>query len=98
MTVRKALNRIRALIDMGVYTQVNTRGFLGSRFDRRTAWCTKLLEKDLIHFVASDCHNCRERKPVMKTAGGKMLEIAGEETVERIVKTNVIKLIQNKYI
>lgn len=96
--LQKELERVKKLMDLGVYMQVNARSFLGGRFHKRTAWCIKLLENQMIHFVASDCHNCEGRKPIMKTAVRRMLELTDEETVERIVQTNVIKLIQNKYI
>ncbi|MCB6992245.1 protein tyrosine phosphatase [bacterium 210820-DFI.6.37] len=96
--LQKELESVKKLVDLGVYIQVNARSFLGGRFDRRTAWCTKLLENGLIHFVASDCHNCEGRRPIMETAVKRMLELTDEKNVERIVQTNVIKLMQNKYI
>lgn len=96
------IDRVKELVEMGAYVQVNARSFLSERFDkraaRRVAWCTELLQNDLVHFIASDCHSCGKRSPIMETAVVKLLELADRETVYRIVHTNVIKLMQNKYI
>lgn len=96
--LQKELDFVQELVENGVYVQVNARSFLGGRFDKRTAWCLKLFENDLIHFIASDCHNCEARRPVMQEAVEKLLAHGTEEAVKRIVQTNVIHLAQNKYI
>lgn len=96
--LQKDLERVRELINLGGYMQVNARSFLGKRFDKRTAWCTKLLKNRMIHFIASDCHNCDSRSPMMKTAVSRMLELTDEENVYNIVHNNIVKLVQNKYI
>lgn len=96
------MDRVKELVEMGAYVQVNARSFLSGRFDKRaakrTAWCTELLQNGLVHFIASDCHSCGNRSPIMETAVMKLLELTDKETVYRIVHTNVIKLMQNKYI
>lgn len=98
VALQKKLPEVRSLVDMGAYIQVNTRNFLKGSLDKRAAWSKKLLKNDLIHFVASDCHDSRARTPVMKSAIEKMLDIAGKEAVECIVSTNVNKLMANQYI
>lgn len=96
--LQKKLDEIKELIELGAYIQVNTNSFMGGKFDKRTAWCTRLLREGCIHFVASDCHNCTSRKPLMKTAVQRMIALSDEETVERIVHTNVLKIVRNQYI
>ena len=96
--LRREWDRVRELVENGVYIQVNARSFLGGRFDKRTSWCLKLFEQDLIHFIASDCHNCESRAPIFQTAVEKLLSCGSEEAVKRIVHTNVIQLSKNNYI
>ena len=96
--LRGQLACVEELISLGAYMQVNARSFLGGRFDKRTAWCSKLLSNDLIHFIASDCHDSEVRTPIMDTAVKKMLEKTDEQTIDRIIRTNLIKLIKNKFI
>ncbi len=94
----REMDRIYELIDEGAYMQVNTRGFLRGKRDKRAAWCRALLEEGVIHFVASDCHSSMGRSPIMDSALTEMIKLAGEEEVKRIVNTNIIKLIRNEYI
>lgn len=94
----REMDRIYELIDEGAYMQVNARGFLGGKRDKRAAWCRALLEEGVIHFIASDCHSPMGRSPVMDSALIEMIKIVGEDEVKRIVNTNIIKLIRNEYI
>ncbi|MBC6679576.1 CpsB/CapC family capsule biosynthesis tyrosine phosphatase [Zhenpiania hominis] len=92
------ISRVKELIEQGAYIQVNTRGFIQKKREERSLWCWELLETGLIHFIASDCHNMRERKPIMKTAIREMVKLAGEEAVKEIVYANIFKLLKNEYI
>lgn len=94
----RELDRVHELIGMGAYTQVNVRGFLAGRFDKRGSWCRNLLKDNAVHFVASDCHNSSRRTPVMRSAVEAMIKTAGEDRVRQIVNTNIIKLIRNEFI
>ena len=94
----RELDRVHELIELGAYTQVNARGFLAGRFEKRGGWCRNLLKDDAIHFIASDCHDSVSRTPVMRSAVDAMLKAAGEEKVKKIVNTNIIRLIRNEFI
>lgn len=96
--LRKDVSLVKSLIESGAYIQINTNSFMGGRRDKRTTWCFQLLKESCIHFVASDCHNCTGRKPLMKTAVERMIKLSDYDTVERIVHTNVVKLLKNQYI
>ena len=90
--------RVRSLIEQGAYMQVNARGFVMKKKDKRAIWCRSLLRSGLIHFIASDCHGIRERKPIMRTAIKEMVRIAGVRAVNEIVDANILKLIKDEYI
>lgn len=94
----KDIERVHELIEMGAYIQVNARGFLSGRFDKRGAWCKHMLQEGVIHFIASDCHDTLRRTPVMKSAVEEMIRQVGEAEVKRIVNTNIVKLIRNEFI
>ena len=96
--LRRDVEEVRRLMDAGAYIQINTNSFMGSRRDRRTAWCAQLLRERCVHFVASDCHNCGSRKPLMETAVRRMIAMSDVQTVKRIVHTNVMRLVKNQYI
>ena len=96
--LQKEPERIRELKRIGAYMQVNARGFLGGKRDRRAALCRSLLEEGLIDFIASDCHDTELRSPVMCSAVERMVDFVGKAEVKRIVNTNILKLIRNEYI
>ncbi|MDD4200440.1 MAG: hypothetical protein PHS19_03525 [Eubacteriales bacterium] len=103
---------VRELIDRGAYIQLNCRSILGGRnpgagrkkrktgfsLEDRAKWCRKLLEADLVHFIASDCHDEGNRAPIFKDAVSTMLRWIGEEKTLQIVNRNIISLIRNEAI
>lgn len=91
-------DRVKELVDEGAYIQINTRSFMGGRFNKRAAWCRELLKSGLVHFVASDCHNTDTRKPLMKTAVEEMEKVAPEAVIENVIRNNIIKLAKNEII
>lgn len=65
--------RVRELIDMGCYTQVNSSHVLkpklfGERYKFMKKRAQYFLERDLVHVVASDMHNLDSRPPYMQQA------------------------------
>ena len=64
--------KVRDLINMGCYTQINSSSVLKPKLFGDTYKFMKkraqfFLEKDLVHFVASDMHNLDPRPPVTCT-------------------------------
>ena len=65
--------RVKELIDMGCYTQINSSHVLkpklfGDKYKVFKKRARYFLEENLVHCVASDMHNTGERKPYMKEA------------------------------
>lgn len=65
--------KVRDLINMGCYTQINSSSVLKPKLFGDTYKFMKkraqfFLEKDLVHFVASDMHNLDPRPPYMQEA------------------------------
>lgn len=87
------------IINMGVYIQMNTESFTGGMFDRRAAYCRKLLENGYIHFLGSDCHGAERRKPLMKDAIGKLKPgFVNSRLAEKILFENPMNMLEGKYI
>ena len=66
-------DRVREIINMGCYTQVNSSHVLkpklfGDKDKVRKKRVRYFLEKNLVHMVASDMHNLGPRPPFMKDA------------------------------
>lgn len=85
---------IQELVDVGAYIQVNAESFLGGIFSKKTSFVKKLLKRNLVHFVASDCHDLIDRKPNLKE---------GRRIIERQVDfskftENAEKMLKGEYI
>ncbi|MCR5831975.1 MAG: hypothetical protein K6G67_07550 [Lachnospiraceae bacterium] len=81
---------IRELIEYGAYIQVNSeavgRGFGAKKFVR------KLFKEDLVHFVATDAHDTKGRRPRLKKAARYVHKHFGEEVCRRIFIENPARI------
>ena len=75
------------LVEMGALIQVNS-GAVGSGLARERSFVRKLLKEDLVHFVATDAHDTRERAPKLKSAAKYIEDHFGEECCRRIFCDN----------
>lgn len=57
---------IERLLKMGCLIQLNASAFYGSFL--KTRWAYKLLDRGVVHFIGSDCHNLDTRAPNMQLA------------------------------
>lgn len=86
------------VIKLGALTQVNTLSLAGGFFDRRSVRLRKFIEKGLVHFLGSDCHNTAERPPMMKDCVEKLYKKLPESCLDRILYENQERFLQKKYI
>ena len=96
-------DKVSELINMGCYMQVNSSNVLKSKlFGDRYKFMKKrvqfFLERDLVHFVASDMHNLDDRPPYMQKAYQIVAKKYGAERAEELFKTNQEILLSNEFI
>lgn len=89
---------IRELIELGAYIQMNTRSLTGKRFDKRTRFCKSVVQKGLVHFLGSDCHNMEHRPPQMEKTAQVIEKVAGERMMNCLTRENAEVMLQGKYI
>lgn len=79
------VRRYEALVRQGAFGQITTGSILGSFGDDVRDFSRELLEKRLVHAIASDAHNLRSRTPVLADAVGAAARIVGDELAARMV-------------
>lgn len=90
--------RVRELIRMGVYMQINAENFQGGFFSAERRYCLKLLQSGLVHFIGSDCHNTQSRSPNLRHAADYLEDRLEPELFHKLTLDNPAKLLDNKYI
>ena len=95
--------KVQELINMGCYTQINSSSVLkpkllgdSHKFMKKRAQF--FLEKDLVHFVASDMHNLSQRPPFMKEAFDIVAKKYGSRRAEALFGGNQALLLKNELI
>lgn len=76
------VERVEELTDLGAYIQLNAESLIGGFFDKRASFCKKLIKEDLMHFLGSDCHDLRERRPDMAKAAEVLLKRKATKILE----------------
>ncbi|WP_061593915.1 capsular polysaccharide biosynthesis protein Cps4B [Streptococcus gordonii] len=95
--------KVRDLINMGCYTQINSSSVLKPKLFGDTYKFMKkraqfFLEKDLVHFVASDMHNLDPRPPYMQEAYQIISKKYGKSHAEQLFRKNQELLLRSEYI
>ena len=89
---------IHDLIEAGCYIQMNSTSLIGGFLDREAAYHRSLMEQGLIHLIGSDCHDEKVRIPYMIKTAQMMIKKYDESLVNKILFTNPLKVLENKYI
>jgi protein-tyrosine phosphatase len=86
--LRQRLDQIAEWVQNGARIQVTAQSLLGG-FGRRAAEFSKtLLDRKLVHFLASDAHDCERRPPRLDLAHAWMKEHHGEARADALCITN----------
>ena len=95
--------RVKELINMGCYTQVNSSSILkpklfGDTYKFMKKRARYFLERDLVHIVASDMHNLDSRPPYMKEAYEIVSKKYGLDKARELFILNPEKIIKDQII
>jgi protein-tyrosine phosphatase len=84
----KDLDMVAKFVEMGCLSQVTANALTGFWGPKSQKAAEKLLQKKLVHIVASDAHDLNLRPPVLSQARARVAELAGEGTAEALFTTN----------
>lgn len=86
--LRQRAGEIEQWVASGATVQLTAQSLTG-RFGRRAQeFCRELLDRGLVHFVASDGHDCEHRPPRLDLARAWLAENYGEAAAEGLCVTN----------
>lgn len=89
---------IEELVDMGAYIQVNASSVIGKHGLSEKRYVKGLLKKRLVHFIGTDAHNSKERRPEMLDCINYLVKKFGIEEARRIVEENPEKMLRGEEI
>jgi protein-tyrosine phosphatase len=94
--LQKRADDLRRWAEMGVLLQVTGQSLLG-RFGRRAAEFSEfLIDEQLVHCIASDAHDTRDRTPRLDDARQWLHSRYGEELASNLLVDNPGAMIHNK--
>lgn len=88
------VKRVEELMNMGAYIQLNAESLVGGLFNKKASFCKKLIKEDFMHFLGSDCHDLRNRRPNMKPAAQVLIK----KNAEHILGSNPRNMLEGKSI
>lgn len=83
--IQKDPMRLHAWVEMGVAVQITASSLLGRFGPEVSTLCRVLLEHKLVHFLASDAHGTRSRRPMLGDALRAAADAVGSQSARRLV-------------
>jgi len=88
--------RLYRWVKMGIFIQVTASSLLGRMGPKVTAFCRQLLTHRLIHFLGSDAHGIKWKRPILAPAVRVAEDILGQETALRLVTSHPKAVLKGK--
>jgi protein-tyrosine phosphatase len=86
--LRERLELVELWVDQGCYAQVTGSSLLGGFGKSAKEVADRLLRNSLVHFLASDAHDCNHRSPVLDAVWAHVVKQFGERTARGLLETN----------
>ena len=94
---RKNKQLAEELLYVGALIQLNAESILGKYGFAVKRLCHRLLKNGMVHFVASDGHDQKERTPVLKECFEYVSKRYSEEYAWKIFRENAVELLTGKW-
>lgn len=94
VSVRKDLELLQRLVDMGVYIQMSAGSIIGEEGFFWKQFCKKAMQRDLLHFIGSDAHNLKDRKPNIGKCAAYIEKVMGTDYRDQIMCVNPMEIVE----
>ncbi len=86
--LRDRLELVELWVDQGCFVQVTALSVLGRFGKSAKEAADRLLNSSLVHFLASDAHDCKHRTPALDEAWNHVAKEFGERAARSLLQTN----------
>ncbi|HEY2325472.1 MAG TPA: CpsB/CapC family capsule biosynthesis tyrosine phosphatase [Thermoanaerobaculia bacterium] len=86
---------LASLVANGTKTQITAGSLLGDFGPEAQQCACEWIEREMVHFVASDSHNTTKRPPRMREAVAAIRQIAGDRVADALTRANPAAVVEN---
>jgi len=86
--LQKQLPELERWVNQGCLIQVTAQSLLGRFGKTAKSVSEELMRRGLVHFLASDAHDCQHRPPLLDEVWGLTAKQYGEDTARRLLEEN----------
>ncbi len=94
VAIRKDMELLRRLVDMGIYIQMSAGSIIGEDGFFWKQFCKKAMQQDLVHFVGSDAHGLNDRKVNIGKCAAYIEKLMGADYRDQIMCINPMEIIE----
>jgi len=87
---------VLAFVEQGCLLQITANAVTGGWGERPRKMVEWLLQREVVHVIASDAHDPVRRKPVLSEAREAVAQIAGADVAEALVSANPEAIVEGK--
>lgn len=95
---RESLSFLEEICSTGALIQINAGCFAGTEGMMVRSFCKKAVQRECVHLIGSDAHNCTDRKPELALCAEYLVKKFGETTAKQLLIENPQMLLTNAYL
>lgn len=87
---------LEGLLERGCLMQITAGSLVGTFGTQSQAMAERMLLQGMVHFVATDAHGPKARRPLMRRAYDRVAQLVGEETAHHVCSVNPACVVANR--
>lgn len=87
-------HRLPQLVEYGCLMQVTAGSLVGTFGPESRELAEWMITRGLVHFIATDAHGPKSRRPLMRRAYDRVAELAGQEAADQLCRHNPAQVAQ----
>ena len=92
----KDFRQLEVIYDMGIYIQVNADSVTNIRGFTRKQFMKRIFKNDMVHFIGTDAHDAKERRPQIEPCIHYLEKKCGKESIQRYFTENPQHILEHQ--